>query len=134
MFTNKKLSSISRGADALSAINEIISAFTEYKRIAEEERTKRCEILAWEKATVDNIRAQRDLLIGYLDNSFDERSENFQNLFEGIDQAIISNNNEQLAFLLNAVVELAKSNPFNDLADLSKVKAALNDSDHTWEF
>ncbi len=131
---HRRASTMSMGVDAFSTLNSIVNALTEYKKIAEEERTKRREISAWEKTAIADIRARRDLLIGYLENSFDERAENFQHLFASIDEVIESGNNEQLAMLLNAVVDIAKANPFNDLADLSTVKAALNDADHTWEF
>ncbi len=44
-----------------------------------------------------------------------------------------SGDNQQLSLALDAIVELAKSSPFKELADLSTVKAALDDPDHVWE-
>jgi hypothetical protein len=41
--------------------------------------------------------------------------------------------NQQLGLALHAVVELAQSSPFKNLADLSTVKAALDDPNHVWE-
>ena len=114
-------------------LNEIVQAWTEYLRIAEEEKTKRCEITAAEKATLAKIQAKRDFLISYLEHSFDERAKNFRSLFQVADQAILSGDNQQLGLALQAVIELAKSNPFQNLADLSTVKAALDDPDHVWE-
>ncbi len=35
---------------------------------------------------------------------------------------------------LNSIVEIAKSSPFKDLANLNAVRASLNDPDHVWEF
>ena len=52
-------------------------------------------------------------------------------MFELIGRATSSNNNEQLALALNAMTDLAKSNP---LSDLKSVSAALNDPNHVWEF
>ncbi|MBW4602487.1 MAG: hypothetical protein KME29_23705 [Calothrix sp. FI2-JRJ7] len=72
--------------------------------------------------------------MGYLDRSFDERAKNFHALFTIVDSAIASGNNEQLAFTLNSITELAKSSPFKDLANLNNVRAALDDPDHEWEF
>jgi|GEM_PF-6722037 len=37
------------------------------------------------------------------------------------------------AALRYAILELAKSSPFKDLADLSIVKVALDDPNHVWE-
>ncbi len=115
-------------------LQQIVSAYTEYKIIAQQEQTKRREIEAWEKVTIAKINAQRDLLMAYLNNSFDERAENFRCLFSVVDRAIAVNNNNQLALALDSITELAKSNPFKELANLASVRAALDDPDHEWEF
>lgn len=115
-------------------LQQIVSAYTEYKIIAEQEQTKRREIEAWEKVTIAKINAERDLLMAYLNNSFDERAENFRCLFSVVDRAIAVNNNDQLSLALHSITELAKSNPFKELANLASVRAALDDPDHEWEF
>lgn len=115
-------------------LSEIVTTCTDYLKIAEEERTKRQEIKAWEKTTIAQINAQRDVLIEYLERSFDERANNFRQLFNVVDQAIDNGDNEQLALALHSITELAKSNPFKDLANLTSVKAALNDPNHEWTF
>ena len=48
--------------------------------------------------------------------------------------AIASGNNEHLQLALDKITELAKSSPFQDLANLSTVQAALLDPDHEWKF
>jgi ribonucleotide reductase alpha subunit len=115
-------------------LQQIVSAYTEYKIIAEQEQTKRREIEACEKVTIAKINAQRDLLMAYLNRSFDERAENFRTLFGVVDQAMAAGNNEQLALALHSITELAKSSPFKELANLASVRAALNDPNHEWEF
>jgi hypothetical protein len=126
-----------RGVEAFASpaqcLNEVVQAWTEYLKVAEEEKTKRRDIEAWEKVILAKIKAKRDFLVGYLEHSFDERAKNFQSLFQTVDQAMLSGDNQQLGLALHAIVELAKSNPFKDLADLSTVKAALDDPDHVWE-
>ncbi|MBD2183542.1 hypothetical protein H6S82_06110 [Planktothrix sp. FACHB-1355] len=113
-------------------LRAIVEAYTEYKIVAEQEKTNRREIAAWEKATVANIQAQRDALIKYLKLSFDERAKNFSFLFEKVDQAIADGNPNQLALAINSITEIAKSSPFKDIADSSFVQAALDDPDHEW--
>ncbi|NJN59870.1 MAG: hypothetical protein HC879_21480 [Leptolyngbyaceae cyanobacterium SL_5_9] len=117
----------------VQCLNDVVQAWTEYLTVVEEEKTKRQNIEAWEKVTLAEIRARRDFLIGYLESSFDERAKNFQSLFQKVDQAISDGDNQMLGSTLEAIVELAKSNPFKDLADLSTVKAALDNPDHVWE-
>ncbi|TBR57773.1 hypothetical protein B4U84_17540 [Westiellopsis prolifica IICB1] len=115
-------------------LQQMVTAYTDYLKIAEQEQTKRREIEAWEKETITRINAQRELLMAYLDHSFDERAENFRALFAVVDSAIASGNNEQLALALNSITQIAKSSPFQDLANLTSVRAALNDPNHEWQF
>ena len=115
-------------------LQQMISAYTEYMKVAQQEQTKRREIDAWEQTTIAKISAQRNLLMAYLDRSFDERAENFRSLFCVVDRALTAGNNEQLALALNSITEIAKSSPFKDLANLASVQAALNDPDHEWTF
>ena len=116
------------------SLEQMVSAYTEYLTIAELEKTKRRDIEAWEKEAITRINAQRELVITYLDRSFDERAENFRALFGVDDNALLSGDNEQLALALNSITEIAKSSPFKDLANLNSVRAALNNPEHVWEF
>ncbi len=126
-----KLSNVD--VDPYHALVQIAQTYHEYLIIAEQEKTKRLEIKAWETQKLAEIKANRDFLIGYLERSFDERAKNFSSMFDLVDKAIDSGNNEQLALSIHAIVELAKSSPFQDLVNLSQVKAALSDPDHVWE-
>jgi hypothetical protein len=115
-------------------LQEVVTAYTDYLKIAEEEKTKRRQIEADEKVMLAAIKAKRDFLITYLEKSFDERAKNFQALFDVVDHAIDTGNNQQLALGLDTITKLAQSSPFKDLANLASVQAALNDPDHKWEF
>ncbi|PSM45692.1 hypothetical protein C7Y66_28985 [Chroococcidiopsis sp. CCALA 051] len=129
-----KKASFKETINPLESIQQIVSAYTDYKKIAGQEQTKRREIEAWEKTTIAKINAQREILIGYLNRSFDERAENFRALFNVVDRAIITGNNEQLEVALHLITEIAKSSPFKELANLASVKAALDDPNHKWTF
>lgn len=118
----------------VESLEQMVSAYTDYFKIAEQEKTKRRDIEAWEKEAVNRINAQRDVVLTYLEHSFDERAENFRALFGVVDNALVSGNNEQLTLALNSITEIAKSNPFKDLANLNSVRAALNDPNHEWVF
>jgi ribonucleotide reductase alpha subunit len=134
MSSKKVTTVVKEFINPVECLQQMVSAYTEYKIIAEQEKTKRREIEAWEKETITKINAQRELLMAYLDRSFDERAENFRALFAVVDNAIASGNNEQLALTLNSITEIAKSSPFKDLANLASVRAALDDPDHEWTF
>jgi hypothetical protein len=134
MTTAKKVyvKVLNAGADAAYSLQAIVKAYTEYKIVAEEEQTKRRGIEAWEKTVIEKIKVDRDVLIQYLENSFDERAKNFRFLFEKVDRAIAEGDNYQLTVFLYSITELAKSSPFKDFADLKSVTAALDDPDHEW--
>ncbi|MEH2367080.1 hypothetical protein [Nostoc sp.] len=134
MSTKKVTTVVKEFINPAECLQQMVSAYTEYKIIAEQEQTKRREIDVWENETITKINAQRELLMAYLDRSFDERGENFRALFAVVDNAIASGNNEQLALTLNSITEIAKSSPFKDLANLASVRAALDDPDHEWTF
>ncbi|GAB1539901.1 hypothetical protein NUACC21_25690 [Scytonema sp. NUACC21] len=134
MIPNKVPVEVVSGVSAAECLRDIVQAYSEYRIVAEEEQTKRSGIEAWEKTTIAQINAQRDALVKYLEQSFDERAKNFYFLFEKVDRAIIKCDENQLALSLNSIIEIAKNSPFKDLADLTLVRAALNDPDHEWEF
>jgi hypothetical protein len=120
--------------DTMQCFQEIMAAYTEYKIVSEQEKTKRRGIEAWEKTTISQIESQRDVMLDYLERTFDERASNFRILFQTVDQAIKNSDSEQLTLTLNSITEIAKSSPFKDLADLTYVKKSLNDPDHVWDF
>jgi len=134
MAVQKIATALNNAINPAECLQQIVSAYTEYKIIAEQEQTKRREIEAREKATLAKITAQQDLLMAYLDRSFDERAENFRSLFCVVNQAIAAGNNDQLALALHSITEIAKSCPFKELANLASVQAALDDPNHVWAF
>ena len=112
----------------------MISEYSEYMKLAQQEQTKRREIEAWEKEVIAKINATRDVLMEYLDRSFDERANNFRALFDVVERAIAAGNNEQLALALHSITEIAKSSPFKELANLTSVRTALDDPNHESTF
>jgi ribonucleotide reductase alpha subunit len=119
-------------SEKMQCFDTVASSYTEYQIISEQEKTKRREIEAWEKETITKINAQQQLLMEYLERSFDERTENFRSLFAVVDSAIACGDNEQLSLALNSITEIAQSSPFKELANISSVRAALDDPNHVW--
>ncbi len=115
------------------ALEKIINVYGEYLKVCEQEQTRRCQIEAYRQISIAEIEAKRQMFIAFLERSFDERYKNFQILFEKLDNALDSHDNQQAASVLHAIVEIAKSSPFKDLADLSNVKASLQDPNYVWE-
>lgn len=110
----------------LEALQTIVESIVEYKKTASEETTKREEIAAWRDVNMGRIEAQRDLIMTYLDQTFDERKANFAKFFEVLDGAIASGQTEVVAAALDSITQLAKSSPFKDIANVEKVRAMLD--------
>ena len=97
---------------------QIVKAYADWRKIAKEEETKRQRISAEERMVIHQINAQRDILMAYLERSFDERRENFQQFFEILDRAIDKGDTANVAATLSSIVELAQSSPFKDIASV----------------
>ena len=128
---------IGNGVTAINpvqCVKEISTAYTEYRQIQTQETTKRRQIEAWEKVSLKKIKAQRDLLMEYLDRSFDERKENFSNLFKMLDKAAENGDTQSIAMALKSIVDLASNGPFKDIASVDAVRGVLSDPNQDFEF
>lgn len=128
---------IGKGVTAINpvqCVKEISTAYTEYRQIQTQETTKRRQIEAWEKVSLKKIKAQRDLLMEYLDRSFDERKENFSNLFKMLDKAAENGDTQSIAIALKSIVDLASNGPFKDIASVDAVRGVLSDPNQDFEF
>ncbi|WP_051478865.1 hypothetical protein [Arthrobacter sp. H5] len=105
-------------AMVVDTFNLVISSATEWVQVIAQEKTRREEIRAWEQSQLEIIHVQRDFLLTALDRTFDERRENFRRLFDNLDSALVSDQEDagaQVSELLGAITELAQTSPFKDL-------------------
>ena len=118
---------------AFAALHNLVDAVSEYGRIREEERTKRRAIAAYEQVELERIRAAERILSDYFVHVFHERSSTFDALFARLDQAAEADDSRTVSETLGAIIVIAQKSPLVDLADLSKLRAALHDRDHVWQ-
>jgi len=121
-------------AEATEALTHLVTMAGEVAKFTEVQKTKRKEIEAKRDIIVSNIQSQKEIILAYLDKSFDERKENFAKLFEVVDNAMESNNLKQLAMGLDSINKLATSSPFKELANIETTRKALEDKNHVWDF
>ena len=121
-------------AEALEALNNLVTMAGDVSKFTEVQKTKRKEIEAQRDVYVEKIRAQKEIMIVYLEKSFDERKSNFTKLFEVVDHAIATNNMQQLSMGLESINNLAASSPFKDLSSIESTQKALTDNSHVWDF
>ena len=118
-------------ADAKAVLDQMVAAVQQWQQTVETEQTKRAIITADEKKWLAAIETDRQVLLTYLDRSFDERADNFRRLFDSLDHAM-SADTSQVAEILGAITTLAIKSPFNELKDVATVTANLNDKDYEW--
>lgn len=117
-------------ADVLAGIKTV----AECMRDIQKERTEQTRLRESAKVEVERIHAMRDVLLDYLERSFDERQKNFRELFEQLDGAITKDNVQLAAAVLDSLVRLADSSPFKALQDVAAARAALSEKGKEWEF
>lgn len=106
---------------AESSLKLIVSAWSDYKKIAEVESTRREEISAWKEVTLFSLQAQRDTLRQYLEHTFSERALMIRETFNVLDKGIEGNNYELVNKALDTIVTIAKTSP------LEGAKAVMTD-------
>lgn len=119
--------------EAALVLKELVNMAGEVSKFTEVQKTKRKEIEAERDRYISKINAQKEVMLAYLDKSFDERKENFDKLFQIVDHALATNNIQALAMGLDSINQLAASSPFKDLATLESTQKALEDKDHIWD-
>lgn len=135
-----KLSKIAPGlaagnpAEVANVLNNLISMAGEVSKFTEVQKTKRKEIEAKRDVIVNNIQFQKEIILIYLEKSFDARKENFAKLFSIVDDAISKDNMQQLALSLDSINKLAASSPFKALSTIESTQNALTDKNHIWDF
>jgi hypothetical protein len=116
---------------AEQVLQKIMGAVREWQETVAVEVTKQQAIAAEEARWLAAIEADREILLTYLDRSFDERRENFRHLFDELDRAM-SGDTAHVADVLGAITTLAMKSPFQDLKDVDTVTANLNDPNYGW--
>lgn len=114
--------------------DSIAKAYLEYCQVVEQERTKRRIIEAVEMEAIAKVESQKEVLVKYLNCSFDERAKNFATLFTVVDRALKTGNNEQLALALSSITVIAQTSPLDGLINYSDFQAKLDNPDYEWQF
>lgn len=99
----------------LHGIQMLTDFLRDYTEVVETEKTKRVAITAERDKRVVELEAIRSTMQLYLEKTFDERRDNFNRMFDALDQAQASGDLHGMQLMLGGILDLAKSNPFKDL-------------------
>lgn len=97
------------------------------------QQTEQARIAADARKEIERVHAVRNVLMSYLDRSFDERRHNFEELFTRLDRALESDNVHAVAATLDAIVKIADSSPFKALKDIQATQKLLKDKSKEWD-
>jgi hypothetical protein len=120
-------------ADALAALQEIVTAGREYVKIREEEQTKRADIAAEEHKQVARIQAAERILRLYFEGTFAERAKTSQEMFTRLDQAMDTGDPQMVHAVVRGIVDLAQASPLAGLEDFGRFWAELGTGDNPIE-
>ena len=119
--------------EAVKAIAAMGTEIAKAIQICQIEETKRTEIKAHMEVEVTRINAISKLLSDYLDKTFDERADLFDNYFRVLDRAIESGDTALMSATLGSINSLAAQSPFRNLADFSAVQQQLSQASTEWD-
>ena len=116
----KKKSSLPKPTpkEALEGLKIVYETIQENHRVTEEQKTRREEIQALKVVEIEKIRSQREVLQQYFNNVFEERRNNFNELFKRLDKGIEDGNLELMQISLGAIIEIAKDSPLKEIKKL----------------
>ena len=115
------------------AAQKLLSDVTDYLALVETEKTKRLEIRSTYQVEVAKIEALKATFETFLNRSFEERKQNFDQLFDAVRTSMNKGDIISLEMSLSAVVELAKTSPLSEVKTLATLRTAMEDPDHEFQ-
>lgn len=102
----------------IDGLNIVISAYADYKKTVEVEKTKREDIKADKEKYIAKINSQKEIIVSYFEHTFSERKENFNKLFDALDKGINLNNDMLVQQALSSIITIAKDSPLKGIKQL----------------
>ncbi len=110
-----------KAAPALAAVEAskgFFEAWFDYKKVREVEETKRESIRAQRDVAIAKIKAEKEILEKYLEQSFAERRYTIEETFKRFDSALESNNLELASQAMQSIVCIVKESPLKQINKL----------------
>ncbi len=99
----------------------------ETSKFCQVQDSKRAQINAERDAYIAQIDAQKELILEYLERSFDERKVSFEQFFNRLDKAMAKNDTQQMGLILDSINQLAATSPCKALQVRKNARRALKD-------
>lgn len=102
------------------SVSDVVTAMTEWQKVAEQEKTNRAVIQAQRDVWLEKIRADREIMLDYLNRSFEQQGKALDALFQRLDTALEGGDPAIIVPILGGIVETVKASPLGDLATLDR--------------
>jgi hypothetical protein len=107
-------------ATFITALRNITDVIQQYSIVREQEITKRLEIQQQRDIAISKIQAEKEIILTYLQQTFQERREVLHELFQTLDEAVKRGNIEIVDKSLSGIMTTIQSSPFKDFADFKR--------------
>lgn len=104
----------------IEALNNIAGHVADWKKVKEQEETKRHAISAQRDVMIENIRAERDVFLEALKANYKERAEVYNRSFNALDRAIELGNVEAAQLAMTGILEQIKKNPLPSFGEFKQ--------------
>ncbi|MBQ9274747.1 MAG: hypothetical protein IJ228_08040 [Succinivibrio sp.] len=111
---------------AKHASTGLFDAWKEWKKVHEVEKTKRESIRAQRDVAIERIRAEREVLQYYLEQTFAERRAVIAGMFEALDQGLKSDNLAIAERAMQSIVDTVRTSPLAEVKNLLTQNADPN--------
>lgn len=114
-----------------SAFSQLVEAYREYNQIKQVETTKREAIRAGRDVALSRIQAQKEILQQYLRNTFSERADNFNHMFDILDKGLAAGDDKAIGAAMSMIVKQMEINPLDGIGQLMSCNVIdqINDPD-----
>jgi len=102
----------------LEGFTILLKAYQENYSISEQHHTIRKNIQSEKEIRLEEIREKSKLIKEYFNNSFKERRENFDKMFDKLEEALKSNDTNAITVYSNMIIETVKTSPLDNIKQL----------------
>lgn len=104
----------------VDGVTDVVSNITDYLKVAEQEETRRTDIVAKRDVALATIQLQRAMISELMQYTFQERAVTLQKQFDILDQAMLQGNVAIVDASLKSMVAVIQSSPFKSIQEMQK--------------
>jgi hypothetical protein len=107
-------------------VAKVVNDYLKYAAVAEQEKTRRVQILAERDQAVARLSAQKEIILKYLDETFEERRSVINSAFRQLEGALKADDLTKVDAALTLILGVVKSSPFKNFNDFRRKMADDN--------